>query len=163
MPSVLGSGSTAEPGGGADGDPAEPAAGWLSTVRAALEAVEAERGGAQRYFEVTADPRVTNVFVAVDDETAVIAYAFLDGELQPPAPRREGASGRTFGLDDVAFEAGSVLDGVASELPTATVESLSVYGAGSGATYVVLARSSAGGLLDVEVGPGGEIRAVDPR
>jgi hypothetical protein len=135
---------------------------FVRDVFAAIEAVEAELGGPQRYFEVTANSAFTNVFVAVDDETAAVAYVFLDKTLQPPSPKQEGATGQTFTASDVDFDPDRVLAGVESELPTSTIDAISVYGNGFGAVYVLAATSSEGGFLDIEVGLEGDIRSVDP-
>ena len=130
---------------------------------AAVAAVEAELGAGQDYFEVTAATLVTNVFVAVDDATAAIPYAFIDGELLPPEPRLDGASGFTFTAEAIEFDADAVLSQLADELPDATIESLSVEGGEGGLVrYVALVRSDAGGLLEVTLGPDGEVFAVDP-
>jgi len=132
-------------------------------IVAAVAAVEAERGAGQEYFEVTAAALVTNVFVAVDDATAAIPYAFIDGELLPPEPRLDGASGFTFGADAIAFDADAVLSQLAGEVPDATIESLSVEGGDGGIVrYVALVRSEVGGLLEVTLGPDGAVLAVDP-
>jgi hypothetical protein len=74
-----------------------------------------------------------------------------------------GASGFTFRADAIDFDEGSILDAVTTELPDATIESLSVEG-GEGDTvrYVVSVRSEVGGSLDVTVGPDGAVLAVDP-
>ena len=128
----------------------------------AVEAVEAELGAPQRYFEVTANAQFVNVFVAVDDETAAVAYLFTDGELQPPAPKREGAAGKTFGADDIEFDESSVFEQVAEQLPSTSVNAFSVYGDGVGATYVIGGRSAAGGLLDIVVQADGQVVSVDP-
>ena len=129
----------------------------------AVAAVEASRGAGQEYFEVTAAALVTNVFVAVDEATAAIPYAFIDGELLEPEPRLNGASGFTFSADALEFDADAVLSQVAGELPDATIESLSVEGGDGGIVrYVALVRSDAGGLLEVTVGPDGAVLAVDP-
>ena len=132
-------------------------------IVAAVAAVEAERGVGQEYFEVTAAALVTNVFVAVDDARAAVPYAFVDGELLPPEPRLDGASGFTFTADAIDFDADAVLSQLAEELPEATIESLSVEGGDGGVVrYVALVRSDVGGLLEVTVGPDGAVFAVDP-
>lgn len=136
--------------------------GFVDDVFAAIDAVEAERGAGQRYFEVTANAQFTNVFVAVDDATAAIAYAFVDGELQPPAPKQTGAEGATFAASDVAFDPALVLSGVTGDLPNSQVDAISVYGDGIGATYVLAATSEVGGFLDIVVGPEGQVLSVDP-
>jgi hypothetical protein len=136
---------------------------WVGDIRAAIEAVEAELGAGQEYFEVTASRQITNVFVAIQDGTVAVPYVYLDGELQPPAPSLTGTSGFTFTADAVDFDEGAILDRVSDELPEATIDTLSVEG-GEGGTvrYVVSARSEVGGVLDVVVGPDGSVLAVDP-
>ncbi len=135
---------------------------FVTAVRDAMAAVDAELGGPQQYFEVTSNAQFTNVFVAVDDATAAVAYAFIDGELQPPAPRQDGASGNTFVAADVDFVDDRILSGVTADLPESEIDAISVYGDGFGATYVLAASSSAGGFLDIVVGPDGTVFSVDP-
>ncbi|MFK7917454.1 MAG: hypothetical protein AB8G14_05205 [Ilumatobacter sp.] len=142
--------------------PDVPAPQYVLDVRNAVEAVEAELGGPQRYFEVTSNAQFTNVFVALDDATAAVAYAFVDGELEPPAPRQEGASGDTFAASDIDFVDDRLLSGVTADLPDSQIDAISVYGNGFGATYVVAATSAAGGFLDIVVGPNGAVFSVDP-
>jgi hypothetical protein len=147
--------------GGDDSSDDVPSLG--ADILAAVAAVEAERGVGQEYFEVTAAALVTNVFVAVDDATAAVPYAFIDGELLPPEPRLDGASGFTFTADAIDFDADAVLSQLAEELPEATIESLSVEGGDGGVVrYVALVRSDVGGLLEVTVGSDGAVFAVDP-
>ena len=138
----------------------------MADIEAAIDAVDAERGAAQQYFEVTANPQLTNVFVAVDDATAAVPYVFVDGELQAPAPRLEGASGFTFGAADVDIDESRVLSQVEAEVPGASIVALSVEGgsveSGSAVRYVVSAQSDRGGFLDITVSGDGRILAVDP-
>ncbi len=132
-------------------------------VLTALAEVDTELGGAQTYFEVTATPQFTNVFVAVDDGTAAVPYVVRDGSLEAPAPTLEGVSGFTFVAADVVFDADVVLGRIAADLPDATIQSLSVEGTDNGAPrLVVSALSTQGGLLDVVVTPDGAIVSVEP-
>jgi hypothetical protein len=135
----------------------------VADIRPAIEAVEAELGAGQEFFEVTANELVTNLFVAVDDATAAVPYVFLDGELQPPAPKLTGASGFTFSADAVDFDEDSILDAVNEELPESTIETLSIEGGEGGVVrYVVSTLSPEGGRLEVTVAPDGTVLAVDP-
>ncbi len=148
---------------GGDDDADESGATFAADIVPAIEAVEAELGGGQEYFEVTATSAFTNLFVAVDEATSAVPYVFLDGELQPPAPALTGASGFTFGASDVEFDADSILDAVAEELPEATIEALSIEGTSEGgARYVVAAVSAQGGVLAITVSPDGTVLEVDP-
>jgi hypothetical protein len=132
-------------------------------VRSAVEAVDSELGGPQSYFEVTATPRLTNVFVAVADETAAVPYVVIDGVVEPPAPTLEGVAGHTFTAAALTFDESVLLGRIADELPDAIIESVSVEGGPDGAVrYVVSVRSSDGGLLDVVVGPDGAILSAEP-
>jgi hypothetical protein len=147
-------------GGDDDGGGSES---FVSDIGPAIEAVEAELGEGQEFFEVTANQQVTNLFVAVDDATAAVPYVYLDGELQPPAPTLTGASGFTFTADAVDFDEASILDAVSEELPESTIEALSIEGGDGGVVrYVVSTLSPEGGRLDVTVAPDGTVLEVDP-
>jgi len=150
-------------GGSDDGGERNGVVTFVSDIGPAIEAVESELGAGQEFFEITASPQVTNLFVAVDDATAAVPYVFLDGELQAPAPTLTGASGFTFTGDAVDFDEDSILDAVTEELPDSTIESLSIEGGDGGIVrYVVSTLSLGGGRLDVTVGPDGSVLAVDP-
>jgi hypothetical protein len=150
-------------GCGGDDDDAAGGDSFVADIGPAIEAVEAELGAGQQYFEVTANELVTNLFVAVDDATAAVPYVYLDGELQPPAPKLTGASGFTFSADAVDFDEETILDAVSDELPESTIEAFSIEGGDGGAVrYVVSTLSPEGGRLDVTVAPDGTILAVDP-
>ncbi len=136
---------------------------FVADIRVAAAAVEAELGGPQEFFEITATPQLINVFVAVDGATTALPYIYLDGELQPPAPSIDGASGQTFTLESIDFDEQAILAGVRRDLPASTIDALSVEGgAGGSVRYVVSARSEQGGVLDVVVAPSGAVVEVRP-
>ena len=150
-------------GCGGDDDGATAGESFVADIRPAIEAIEAELGAGQQFFEITANELVTNLFVAVDDATAAVPYVYLDGELQPPAPKLTGASGFTFDGDAVDFDEETVLDPVSEELTDSTIEAFSIEGGDGGAVrYVVSTRSPEGGVLDVTVAPDGTVLEVDP-
>jgi hypothetical protein len=134
-----------------------------ASLREAVEAVDAELGGPQSYFEVTATPQLTNVFVAIDEATAAVPYVFLDGVLEAPGPTLQDVVGNTFTADVLTFDESVLLGRIAAEIPSADIESVSIEGGRDGTVrYVVSARSDEGGLLDIVVGPDGAIQSVEP-
>lgn len=132
------------------------------SIERAVEAVDAELGGPQAFFEVTTTAQITNVFVAVDDASAVVAYVWFDGELQAPAPREDGASGNVFSAADLDLDPSTFLATVEDDLPNTSIGAVSVVGDGDGAAYVLAGCSQAGGLLDIVVTGDGAIVSVDP-
>ena len=148
-------------GGDDADDPTPPVA--VADIRPALDAVEAELGAGQQFFEVNATSQLVNLFVAVDDATSAVPYIYFEGELQPPAPALSVESGFTFGADAVDFDADTVLDSVADELPDSTIEGFAIEGGDGGVVrYLVSARSAQGGVLAVTVSPDGAVLEVDP-
>ena len=135
---------------------------FVSDIAAAAAAVDAALGGPQEFFEITATPQLTNVFVAIDGCTAAVRYIYLDGELQLPAPRIDGAAGQTFKADAIDFDEATVLDGVENDLPNAMIDAFSVEGGPGGfVRFVVSARSEQGGVLDIVVAPSGAVIEVN--
>lgn len=156
---VVAAGCSGSDGGGGPGSGATTNI-LVGDIRIAAAAVEAELGGPQEFFEITATPQLTNVFVAVDNATAAVPYVFFDGELQAPAPRLEG-TGQTFTLEGITFDEQTILERVVDELPTATLDALTVEGGPGGLVrYVVSARSAQGGALDIVLAPSGAVVEV---
>jgi hypothetical protein len=152
-------------GCGSDGDDdgsTEPVR--VADIGPAIAAVEAELGAGQQFFEVNATEQLVNLFVSIDDATAAVPYIYFDGELQPPAPALQVESGFTFGADAVDFEAETVLDAVAGELPDSTIQGFAIEGGEGGIVrYLVSTLSAQGGVLAVTVAPDGAILEVDPQ
>lgn len=147
-----------EPSGTAQPDDQLPA---VAEIPVAIEALEAELGGPQTYFEVNATARVVNLFVALNDEQLVQPWLYVDGELT--SQDGQAASGGTFTGDDLDFVPTEVLTKVRAEVPDAILESFYVNGDGAGnLQYGVLTSAQCGGGLDVVVGPDGAVKSVDP-
>lgn len=145
---------------GGDGDD-EAVRPLLDQIGPAIEAVEAERGGPQRFFEINATPQVVNLFVATDGATGVVPYVYIGGELSSPAAATT-AEGATFTADAVTFDPAAILDGVTGELPDSDVVLFSIVGGPGGAVqYGAAVRSDAGGMLDILLGPDGVVQSVD--
>jgi hypothetical protein len=149
--------------GGDDSADDSTSAVRVADIGPAIEAVQAELGAGQQFFEVNATAQLVNLFVAVDDATSAVPYIFFDGELQPPAPALAVESGFTFSADAVAFDADTVLADVADELPDSSIEGFAIEGGDGGIVrYLVSTRSPQGGVLAVTVAPDGAILEVDP-
>jgi hypothetical protein len=149
-------------GGCGDGDDATAVVPELDQIGPAIEALESELGGPQRYFEVNATGSTINLFVASDDATRVTGHSYLAGELLPPDEPRE-ASGATFEASAIDFDPDTVLDRVLDELDDPVITRFVIVGGPGGAVqYAASVVSEQGGVLDVLLGADGTIQSVDP-
>jgi hypothetical protein len=147
-----------EPSGTVQADDDLPA---VDEIPVAIEALEAELGGPQEYFEVNATARVVNLFVALNDGKLVQPWLYVDGALT--SEDGQAASGGTFTGEQLDFVPTEVLTKVREEVPEAILESFYVHGDGQGnLQYGVLTSAQCGGGLDVVVGPDGAVKSVDP-
>lgn len=145
---------------GSDDD--APARPLLGEIRPAVEAVEAELGAPQQYFEVNATSQVVNVFVATAGGTGVTPFVYVGDELAP-AGAPSSAEGATFGADALTFDADSILDQLTAELPDSDVVLFTIVGGPGGAVqYTAGVQSEAGGALDVTLAADGSVQSVDP-
>lgn len=149
--------------GGDEPSPSSSSPEWIGDIRDAVDAVEDERGGPQTYFEVTASPQLTNVFVASDDGTSAIPYLYVDGVLEQPGPALDVESGQTFVAAAIGFDEDTILRAITEELPDSTIDALSVEGGPGGTVrYVASVRSAVGGVLDVVIAADGSVLSVTP-
>lgn len=132
----------------------------VDLIRPAIEAVEAQLGGPQDYFEVNANPRLVNVIVALNGATMAQSWVYIDGELSSRAA--EPAQGHTFGADALTFDADAVLGQLERDLPESSIDLFFVEGGANGAVrYNAVLTSSKGGQLQVILGPDGKVLEVD--
>ncbi len=133
----------------------------VEQITDAVAAVEAELGAPQQFFEVNATPTIVNLFLAVDDATAAVAYVYAAGELNDPSPPQP-ASGPTFGADDIAFDETTVLALVRSQLSTSNFRLFSITGIEQGGVqYQVVIESTQGTEFVVYLSGNGAILGTD--
>ncbi len=148
--------------GGAGSDTTSPARAEparIDDVVPAIAAVEAARGGPQRYTEINANESVVNLFVAQPDGTE-LAYVYRDGKLDPPAapqPQKQGAV--TFDLSSVDRGAIAGFDDLLKkDLPDAVLRRLTlVVIPDKGLNWVATVVNSKGSPIDVVLSPAGAI------
>jgi hypothetical protein len=133
----------------------------VDLVAAAIEAVETERGGPQRYTEINANPEGVTLFVAVDD-TSEVAY-FYDGVLDAgaaPAP----LTGTPYTLDGVGRElAPDLVRRSQADLPGSQVMQLALVTTPDlGLVWALASRSARGGTLNVFYSTSGELLSAVP-
>jgi hypothetical protein len=152
-------------GGDGDGDGNDgPLRPRLDQIAPAVEAVEAELGGPQQYFEIKAEPQQVQLFVAAENATEVVPYVFIGGELAALG-EPTGASGGTFMADALELDPDTVFGQIDADLDEPDIIELSIAGdrGGSGAVeYLAVVQSEEGGTLDVVLGPDGAVRSVAP-
>jgi hypothetical protein len=131
-------------------------------VAPAIAAVEAERGGAQQYTEINANPEGVTLFVAVDDSSEVAYFYGADG-LEPPAAPQP-LSGAPFALDGVGRElAPDLVLRTQADLPGSVVTAVALVAPSDlGLVWALKSRSARGGTLNVFYSPSGALLSVDP-
>ncbi len=135
----------------------------VDAVAPAIAAVEATRGGPQRYTEINANVDGVTLFVALDDTTEV-AYFFAGGTLQ--APGEPGpATAVPFTLEGVDRTVAPALVRQTEErFPGATVTALALVPTGdAGLVWALKSRSPRGGVLNVLYSPAGDLVSVAPQ
>ena len=147
-----------------DGEGSDVQRPLVDQIQPAIEAVEAALGGAQSYFEINATPQLVNLFVADGTSDTVVPYVFAGDELQEPGPSSPVSGGTPFVAEDLTTDFDGVLAGVTAELENSDISVFVIYADAAGVPrYGATVVSSEGGVLDVELGPTGEVLAVDPR
>lgn len=150
--------------GGDDGDGGEVAGPLVGEIAPAIEAVEAELGGPQEYFEVFADVDKVSLWVATDEATMAVPYVWAAGELSDVEEGGGEAEGETFSADEaLVFDADDVLDKVLDDLGD-NVTKFSIIGVGAepGVHFSALVESDRGGILEVVVDADGKILESGP-
>ncbi len=133
----------------------------IDEIAAAIQAVDAVPaadgvGAELRFYEVNATPTLVNLFVANPDNT-VTAFVYLDGVLDDGSAPAQ-ADGQSFAASAVSFDAETVLDQVAEELPDSAMRGFSAVSDGAaGVRYLITIESVNGGILEIPVGPDGSI------
>ena len=136
--------------------------GAVADIRPAIEAVEAELGGGQEYFEVTATAQLTNLFVAVDDATSAGAVRLRRRRAAAAGACADRASGFTFGADAIDFDEDAVLDCGRRRAAGCRRSTGSRSRAATGTALRRIRCASEVGVARVTVAPDGTVLAVDP-
>jgi hypothetical protein len=137
----------------------DAAAARIDDVAPAIAAVEAARGGPQRYTEINANESVVNLFVALPDGTEV-AYVFRDGKLEPPAePTAQQPGAKPFDLASVDLAAVSGFEALLEhDLPDTVLRRLTLVEIpDKGLNWVATVVNSKGSPIDVVFSPSGAL------
>jgi hypothetical protein len=134
----------------------------VSDIPGAVKAVEAARGGPQKYTEINAAPEGVNLFVATPDGKE-LAYYYSNGKLEPPASPQP-QSGKPFALNGVSLGIGEQLvDQTQSRFPGATVVAAAILVVdGSLPSWALKSESARGGVLNLLFTPTGTLVSAAP-
>ncbi len=142
-------------------DPAELVPPRVDLIGEAVDALEAELGGPQQYFEINATPNLVNLFVALNDGAIAQPWVYVDGELS--SQPGEGANGNTFAATALDFDPLVVLKPTQEQLDDPNIDVFEIIADAQGvAHYTLVVDSPAGGQLLVTVDKNGAVQAVDP-
>lgn len=140
------------------GDDDGPTGPLVGEIAPAIEALEAELGGPQDYFEVFADLDKVALWVATEDATVAVPYVWADGELSPVTDAGGDAAGETFTADDALdFDADTILATVLDDLGDNVTKFSIIGGPGDIVRYSAIVESDRGGVLEVVVDDDGTI------
>lgn len=130
----------------------------VAEIGNAIAAVEAELGGPQQFYEVSADLKTVTVFVAT--EGGATPYVYTDRAVRP-GELVAGAVGSTFSAESVAIDPDRIFDRVRSELDDPVIIDFAVQGGSGGSViYDATVASDSGGRLLVLLAANGEILGV---
>jgi hypothetical protein len=135
----------------------EPVLGLLD---GALAAATEHYGAAPELFELSIDRQRVSMVAAVDGGAAEQSFFCGADGFAPPEPLG-GAEGETFASDAIEIDPDAIFDGVRDELEQPEIVELVIVGGAGGTTRMAVSvQSDAGGVLFVEIGPGGDVLSV---
>lgn len=133
----------------------------VDLVLPAVQALEAQLGAPQDYFEINATSQLVNIIISLNNGAFAQNWLYLDGELTSKEP--ESAAGNTFEAAALDFDPAVVLAKIRTDLPDATPNLFLIEGGPNGAArYTAVVTSSKGGQLLVVVGADGHVIEVNP-
>lgn len=134
----------------------------VDLISVAIEALEVEFGGPQRYFEINATSGVVNLFVALNNGAIVQPWVYLDGQLS--SQEGQPAQGNSFDAAAIEFDPDTVLETIAKQLSGSVLTVFAIEGGKGGIVqYSVIIDSASGGQLLAILGPSGQVLSVDPQ
>lgn len=116
----------------------------VDLIEPAVAAIEAERGAAVEFVELSATLEDVRAIVR-DDGTSAVAYRY-DGELTGPVEPRDDAR-ETFTAEQVDIDPEHVFDGVREELGSPAIVDVAIRVDGGALVVDATVASDAGGVL----------------